>query len=377
MSNPTVIFIWIGCLTPSILLNLWPRLVAPTSGNLVMVALQIICITGAAMIPVALEARKGSLGERVIGWAMWVGLITICLYFALEGSASLRDAVSAGARNEIAASASNTTRLAELRASRSALGEFVPTSEPALTIAQAGSGAAQKARDDECSVRGPQCRSRETELAAAMETWRKAAVAREATVRAKELDVEIGELSKSQGSATPRHADQSAARAAMILSKVGIKVDELAVVDWVPIFIAGIFEMFAGLGPYVLIPRSKKCPPIAAIRREKPMAVPLRANGNKCPPEHPVEKWYRTQAKVSVGNEMAAGEAHEHYVRWCEKYQHKPIGPQVFSRIMKRKLSVPFKMRSGKVFYTIVVVGQLRVVPSTSLNTARTRKASM
>jgi hypothetical protein len=368
------------CLTITISINIYPRLISPTTLNVIMALVQAGFIALAVILPAGMELGEARGSKKVVGWAVWGFCILASFTFGMSGSSHFQFDATKEARLEIQDRGTSEQQLAQKRISRQELGSVQPTTEASVAIAKAAHEAAVEGKRTECGTGvGPRCKDWDDTIQVKLTAWGMVSAAYEKAKTARELDGEIKLLETAlKGKAVPQSADPMASGWAYILSSVGFKVGEEAIAAWIAIGFALVLEIVGSLAPWVVLPEKRKQSPTTPTKAE-PVTVsvpnsvgdkPNRKLGNKRPTKvgelttsvPNVGEWFKVQARVNLGVEMAAGEAQVLYRKWCDDRGQKKATPKEFSTAMKDELKVPFKNRSGRIFYRIAITGVPKLV---------------
>lgn len=366
------------CLTITISINIYPRLISPTALNIIMATVQAGFIALAVILPAGMELGAARGSKKFVGWAVWGFCILASFTFGMSGSSHFQFDATKEARLEIQDRGTSEQQLAQKRTSRQELGAVQPTTEASVAIAKAAHEAAVDGKKTECGTGvGPFCKKWDDTIQIKLAEWGAVSAAYEKAKTARELDGEIKQLETAlKGKATPQSADPMASGWAYILASVGLKVGEEAIAAWIAIGFALVLEIVGSLAPWVVLPEKRNQSPTAPTKPE-PVTVsvpnlvgdkPNRKVGSKVGEVTTsipnVGVWFRAQVRVNLGVEMNAGEAQGLYRKWCDERGEKKATPGQFSIAMKDELKVPFKNRGGRIVYNIAVTGVPKLVKS-------------
>src|SRR5262245_47615503 len=247
--------------SPTLVLNIWPRVSQVSAGvadpgALAIIAFQAVTVAVMAATPFAMRRADNRLQK--IGFFL-LGLILAALNWgaATEAASHLRDAYADPRRTTITRAATLERDLGVARKSRTEVSHFTPTAAEGVAAAQRAVDEAISARDQECSKVGPNCRQRVAELSEQQSELSKAYTNKALTEQAAALDAKIGALEaeiRALG-AIPSHADPGAARIAKVIGKVidlGDKPEDV-ISEWWPTMLAAGAELLGMWGPRILI----------------------------------------------------------------------------------------------------------------------------
>jgi hypothetical protein len=189
--------------------------------------------------PFAIEGVFSCLRAWAFGRALAMaapGLVAVA--YSLTAELSLMAATRGDAAAE-RAKASDTTKndraeLARLLSERAAMPSFAPATAETVTAAREAVAAAERVPAVECGKRGPQCRSREAEEAAARTALAKAIADKTATDRAAKLDTDAAAVRARLGKAGAVAAtdDPGASALSGLLATCGVAVPTMLVAQW-------------------------------------------------------------------------------------------------------------------------------------------------
>ena len=377
--------VWAGCILPSACLNILPHAQALYAGSpagaiphVIMIAVKASFVIGMAYLPIRSETAETK-AQAATCWLVWLLLATVCFYNALGGAALLRDLFTGPVRELQTDSAGLKSRIEELRKSRAQVPQHIPASAAMVEAARNAVKDAQTARNQECNKVGDNCRARVKELETANQKLADIEARRALTVRTEKFDAEIetadGQLRKA--GYVPSHFDDAAARLAILIGK-----DEATVSEWFPVWLALAIEIWAALGAYCFLPRSRKAPeaapidipsiegfsiePLANLHEVTPIAAPKKTAVRPSPatpaksrkPKETkdaglgdVREWHKSRILRRLGNLVRVRDAFEAYSAWCEDSGLKPVSLTAFGTVMKGDLGVGYIEKSKRGFY--------------------------
>ena len=142
---------------------------------------------------VRLWFMKHHLGAGLIGFIAAAALI-VTFSNSLGGIVSRTDAVMAQRQGAADSRADNRRELLRLEKALADLGKFTPADEEAVKAAKRAADTATSNKAAECDKRGPNCRQRELDEAAAATNLATVAAAKTATDRARKLEADIAAM---------------------------------------------------------------------------------------------------------------------------------------------------------------------------------------
>ena len=142
---------------------------------------------------VRLWFMKHRLGAGLIGFIAAAALI-VTFSNSLGGIVSRTDAVMAQRQSAADSRADNRRELLRLEKALADLGKFTPADEEAVKAAKRAADTATSNKAAECDKRGPNCRQRELDEAAAATNLATVAAAKTATDRARKLEADIAAI---------------------------------------------------------------------------------------------------------------------------------------------------------------------------------------
>jgi hypothetical protein len=382
--------VWTLCLSGSAVIQIWPRIQGvfwPTpglpaqgvQGEVGWIVIQVVVLIVMAGIPKAMESVE-SKGKKAVGWTFGVLLFVFSLYLGQEGVNHLRELIT-GPRQGVQAEATRLDHLITgLESQKAGVPEFIYTTQPEVDALVKAAGDAKRTREQECEKLGPNCRTRQNEEAASNEKVTEANRHLGRTQRADDLSGKINAAKAARVAIiVPKDADPSAARAAQV---TGYTVDEIA--DWFPVFTAGLLELLAFLGPWLLLGKNtevKRQDAAPAEVKQEAVTDPskgaeprqgvvsggsargLRAKASTTrKPEKPtvqgvkdpstVREWRAACVSDHQGGRYQSSEAFKMYGEWCEGRGVPAVNIKVWGTMMKDELAMRHeKDSSDRTFY--------------------------
>jgi len=193
------------------------------------------------------------------GLAM-LALAVVAICYSLTAELSLM-ATTRGDAAAQRAKVSDTVRddraeLARLLSERSAMPAYSPATADTVATAREGVAAAERTRSAECAKRGPNCRARETDEAAARAALSKAIADKAVTDRAAKLDADAVAVRARLAKAAPvaAAADPAAAALASYLRLIGVAIPAPILSEW--LVLVGVIALELGSALSIVLVRS-------------------------------------------------------------------------------------------------------------------------
>jgi hypothetical protein len=321
------------------------------------------------------------------------GLATYLFMSAVEVASHSRDSKTAVARGSLNDAAAVERELTAARNSRDRLPDPTPATAAMVEASRLAVAAVEKSRADECEKRGPNCRDREAD---------------ERKARAELIDLEkrfaifdrIAKLEERRDATgtTPEHVDGAAYRIGALLSAFGVDLGQNptdTILRWWPILQAGIVELIAMLGPWLLMgkasrrrevsapkatpnpaPISEPDPmPRATVRtpndtpkaalKQRPAAVAKaavskttataancrKAKETKAAAVTPVREWLDDRTAVRGGHDLKSGDAFADYEVFAQGRGQTPMTLTAFGLAMKAEGIEKIQTPSKRTYY--------------------------
>jgi hypothetical protein len=389
------IAVWTGCIAPTAALNILPHAVALTAAgplgaatlvpHVSLALVKAATVVGMAYLPVCAEQAE-TRSRATICWALWLAIATLAFFHAMEGAGRLRDSVAAPVRDQQRDQRDVESRIARYEQSRLAVPPHVAATAEAVTTAQGAVDAAVAATTQECEKNGPNCRARRDQEAERRKELTAVTERRGLTEQMEGWDAKIDEAERERAKIgrAEAHADPAAARVAMALTKMKVfgELTEDDIAEGWPIWLALVLELWAGLGPYCFLPRTKKSESKAAevpteTAQPEPEVVEEAVAGPVAGPKKrgaaspaksrkplksnvtgpdTVRDWFAGAVKLADGPDLRVNACHEAYSAWATARGMKPVSIQTFGSTMKKDLGVNYFEKSKRGYYTGIVI---------------------
>ena len=282
---------------------------------------------------VRLWFMKHRLGAGLIGFIAAAALI-VTFSNSLGGIVSRTDAVMAQRQGVADSRADNRRELLRLEKALADLGKFTPADEEAVKAAKRAADTATGNKTAECDKRGPNCRQRELDEAAAATNLATVAAAKTATDRARKLEADIAAMKAKL--AQPGTATVGAVNplGTALANLIGSAADVLT--SWQQAIVALVFELclVGVMVIYELLGHTKPLPaqqetediaslptPAVAVSRSAPKPKPATPK----PVVGSVSRFIRENVSTAQGVKTEMRDLIRGYRDWCAAQGFKAI----------------------------------------------------
>ena len=273
--------------------------------------------------------------------SIFIGMIAACALIvtfgnSLGGIVSRGDATMAERQKIADARATNRDELKRLTKERGSL-EYTATDQAAVDAAKRAADTASENRRLECDKRGPNCRARELDEAAAASKLAAVTANKAATDRANRLDAEIAKI-KAQletGEAVANPNPLGSALEAMLGTAAA------SLTAWQSAIIAAVFELCL-VGVMVAFEALGHAPPLrslATISEPVPEIIappprPKLVAARSDPPAGAVHRIMTAALEPAKGQRVELGRGYARYVSVCKDEGRQPVTPDQYMDAM-------------------------------------------